>query len=191
MQFVLVSLFLIKLLHDCANGFPTSITYASKSSMRRQIYRFKHIKEQHKDDNTPKSIMSNHDFLQIKEPRLFTSDIFAILVACELMGLLDRLTNDGVQIILSPVTLESFSTLPILVERDCVLSICWIVSNLKDGFSDTDVSISSIVSFFSLVFFFHVCNAFLWGSNFDAGDSSKQILISWSVIRSFRLILTR
>ncbi len=82
------------------------------------------IEEKEKEQERP---------VYVEDPRLLACDLLAILLACQLIGLSDvflssSFWNHGGFV--QPVTVSSFSTLPILMKRDSLLSICWITSSL-------------------------------------------------------------
>jgi len=72
----------------------------------------------------------------VADSSLLAIDLVAILVSCEILGIIDDVTANGWQTFLNPVTLNSFATLPLLIRRVSILSITWIVSSLKNkGYS--------------------------------------------------------
>lgn len=72
----------------------------------------------------------------VADSSLLAIDLVSILVACEILGIIDDVTANGWQTFLNPVTLNSFATLPLLIRRVSILSITWIVSSLKNkGYS--------------------------------------------------------
>ena len=78
---------------------------------------------------------------RVDEYALLLGDLAAILIACQLQGLADVLLqpefwNEGgflQPILYSADTGGSFSTLSTLVQRDCITSLCWVTSALKNG----------------------------------------------------------
>jgi hypothetical protein len=82
---------------------------------------------------------------QIEDPRLLVGDVFSIVIASQLMGLLDALNNpefarNGGWF--QPIP-ELPSTLGILVERISTLSLVWILAALSEEDSFSSVSVEN------------------------------------------------
>lgn len=79
------------------------------------------------------------DRINIEDPGLVACDLFAILVACEILGLSDVFLKDSFWSnggFMQPVTFSSFSTIGMMVKRDSILSICWIAASIyRRGYS--------------------------------------------------------
>jgi hypothetical protein len=185
-----------------AHGFLSSPTqlYFSRSRRNKISYR-RSLKEQKNDKNDFNETDKNRDIFYVPEPRLLVCDLFAILVACEILGLLDDLAMDGIQSFTEPITFDSFSTLPVLIKRDSLLSISWILSSLKnDGFSAIAIAdemsviksvFVSFVDFCSLVIIYSLCSSFLTHQTVDGNDLLRQVSMGLIVLLPFRLILIR
>ncbi len=83
--------------------------------------------------------MSQDVFSYVEEPRLVACDLLAFLVVCEFIGLTDVLVSSGFWKqggFLQPVTMSSFSTVGLMIKRDSLMSICWILSSIYNrGYS--------------------------------------------------------
>jgi hypothetical protein len=96
-----------------------------------------------RNETTSSVVDDRDDFLSIAEPGLLVTDIVSISIASQLLGLLDVLNdptfwdNGGwLQGIKMP------ATLPTLIQRDSILSICWVMAALlTGGYAQTEVSI--------------------------------------------------
>lgn len=75
---------------------------------------------------------TNDDGFKIEDRTLLSIDLLAILIACELLGLIDDVIVSGWSTFFNPIDLDSFSTLPLLVRRDSMLSIAWIASSVRN-----------------------------------------------------------
>lgn len=94
-------------------------------------------RESDKDENTPKK-----DFFYIPETRILAGDICTILMACQLLGLVDVFNrpefwaNGGFNQPIGlgpPDPITGASTLVKLVQRDSVMSISWVLAALKNN----------------------------------------------------------
>lgn len=111
----------------------------------------------------------------VADSSLLAIDLLAILVSCEILGIIDDVTANGWKTFLDPVTMNSFSTLPLLIRRVSILSITWIVSSLKNkGYSfdttkdETTVIktvLRSFVEFSILTSVFVFCSSGISGNN--------------------------
>ena len=196
--FVIVSFALIvdfRVVH----GFLASSTNISFPGTRFRVP--SPLMEQKNDNKDLKNREKGRDIFYIQEPRILVCDLCAILIACEILGLLDDLAVDGLQSFTEPITFHSFSTLPLLIKRDSLLSICWILSNLKnDGFSASVVAkemsviksvFASFVDFCSLVIIYTLCSSYLSHQAADGNDVLRQVSSSLIVLLSFRLVLIK
>lgn len=199
--FLVVLLFLLIDLR-VAQGFLSSPTTLSFSRSKRYKISYRSpLKEQKNDKKDFNQNDNERDIFYVPEPRLLVCDLFAILVACEILGLLDDLAMDGIQSFMEPITFDSFSTLPILIKRDSLLSISWILSSLKnDAFSAVAIAdemsvitsvFASFVDFCSLVIIYSLCSSFLTHQAVDGNDLLRQVSLGLIVLLSFRLIFMR
>mmetsp|Transcript_4180 Transcript_4180/g.6448 ORF Transcript_4180/g.6448 Transcript_4180/m.6448 type:complete len:352 (+) Transcript_4180:137-1192(+) len=110
------------------------------------------------------SLNNNNNIITIEDWTFLSLDLLAILVSCELLGLVDDIVLKGWSTFFNPIDLDSFSTLPLLVRRDSILSSAWIVAcarnkgydyninyyfdtkNNNNNNDDDDVSVSSTVT---------------------------------------------
>jgi hypothetical protein len=199
--FLVVSLVLIIDLR-VAHGFLSSPTKLSFSRSKRNKISYRStLKEKKNDKKDFNQTDKNRDIFYVPEPRLLVCDLFAILVACEIVGLLDDLAMDGIQSFTEPITFDSFSNLPVLIKRDSLLSISWILSSLKnDGFSAEAIAdemsviksvFASFVDFCSLVIIYSLCSSFLTHQAVDGNNLLRQVSMCLMVLLPFRLILIR
>lgn len=181
------------------HGFLTSST--TVYFPRYKISRPSTLKKQKNDNKDFDKKKEEKDIFYVQEPQLLVCDLFAILIACEILGLLDDLAIDGIQSFMEPITFNSFSTLPLLIKRDSLLSICWILSSLKNGsFYDVAVAdeisviksvFASFVDFCSLVIIYTLCSSYFSNQVADGNDLLRQVSTSLIILLSFRLMLIR
>jgi hypothetical protein len=181
------------------HGFLASSTNISFPRTRFRVT--SPLMEQKNDNKDFKKREKGRDIFYIQEPQLLVCDLCAILIACEILGLLDDLAVDGLQSFTEPITFHSFSTLPLLIKRDSLLSICWILSNMKnDGFSAlvavNEMSViksvfASFVDFCSLVIIYTLCSSYLSHQAADGNDVLRQVSTSLIALLSFRFMLIK
>ena len=99
--------------------------------------------------SSPHSPLSFFEFPEIiimEDPSLIIVDLFAIAIACQLLGLLDAV-NDPVWIAKGgwAQPLEAPKTLGVLVQRFSTISVAWIsVGMILDGYSSKAVEYQSV-----------------------------------------------
>jgi drug/metabolite transporter superfamily protein YnfA len=87
------------------------------------------------DTNTAKTYNDNERIgisqLSMIDPILVYADIFAVVIACQLMGLIDVLNDDTFWRNggwFQPIVIDSSSTLPIFLRRVATDSVCYILT---------------------------------------------------------------
>eukprot|EP00588_Corethron_pennatum_P009163 CAMPEP_0194272054 /NCGR_PEP_ID=MMETSP0169-20130528/5709_1 /TAXON_ID=218684 /ORGANISM="Corethron pennatum, Strain L29A3" /LENGTH=234 /DNA_ID=CAMNT_0039014603 /DNA_START=99 /DNA_END=803 /DNA_ORIENTATION=- len=85
------------------------------------------------DPPAPRPATDPEDPFFVGDFSLVFVDLLSILVAFELLGIADDVAAHGWRTFLDPVTVDSLSSLPLLVRRVCVASILWIVACLRNG----------------------------------------------------------
>jgi hypothetical protein len=122
----------------------------------------------------------------VDEYPLLLGDLGAIFIACQLQGLSDVLItpdfwNQGgffQPIVYSTDTGGSFATLSTLVQRDCIASLCWIGSSIKNGGYQSchgdDGTVTELWKS-TLVIFVDACSLRIVGSLFMASYFHTQV----------------
>jgi hypothetical protein len=140
--------------------------------------------------------------LEISDPRLLVGDMISIALAAQLLGLVDVLNDPtflqrgGWFQPISPVE----STLPVLVQRDSMLSICWILSalgwkgyeytsNVGGGVGKTTLRIAA--GFVGLCFLFDLVMSYVGQVSFDAWETIRQCYFALLLVGSFRFIYSQ
>ncbi len=112
---------------------PSITLYASNKNDDPNKNKDSDVKNQ-EDPDIPQDIFS-----YVEEPRLIACDLLAFLIVCEFIGLTDVLVSSGFWKqggFLQPVTMSSFSTVGLMIKRDSLMSICWILSSIYNrGYS--------------------------------------------------------
>jgi hypothetical protein len=139
--------------------------------------------------------------LTISDSRLLLVDIVAISLAAELLGLVDVLIDPtflergGWFQPISPVE----STLPVLIQRDSIFSMCWILSALGwKGYEVTDVeedfgkTLRIAAGFIALRFAFELAISYTAGhGDFDVWETIRQSYFVILLVGSFRFLYSR
>jgi hypothetical protein len=139
--------------------------------------------------------------LTISDSRLLLVDIVSIALAAQLLGLLDVLNDPtflergGWFQPISPVK----STLPELIQRDSILSLCWILSALGwKGYEVTDVeedggkTLLIASGFIVFRFAFETAISFAAGHrDFDVWEMIRQCYFAILLVGSFRFLYSR
>jgi hypothetical protein len=128
-------------------------------------------------------------------------DVVSIALASQLLGLADVLNDPtfwqqgGWFQPISPA--DSTSTLPTLVQRDSILTICWVLSALGwKGYSDSDeaeldTSVRIGVSFIVLRLALGFALPLVGLADFDVWDSIRQCYFAIILVGSFRFIYSQ
>eukprot|EP00547_Thalassionema_nitzschioides_P008313 CAMPEP_0194228474 /NCGR_PEP_ID=MMETSP0156-20130528/43394_1 /TAXON_ID=33649 /ORGANISM="Thalassionema nitzschioides, Strain L26-B" /LENGTH=244 /DNA_ID=CAMNT_0038960989 /DNA_START=204 /DNA_END=935 /DNA_ORIENTATION=- len=86
------------------------------------------------------SLNNDNNIITIEDWTFLSLDLLAILVSCELLGLVDDIVLKGWSTFFNPIDLDSFSTLPLLVRRDSILSSAWIVACARNKGYDYNIN---------------------------------------------------
>lgn len=144
------------------------------------------------------------DFITVEEPRLVVLDLVSIALAAQFLGLMDVLQDatfwqkGG---FLQPIPLAP-STLPIYVQRESILSICWVLSGLawrgyqtEAALSDPEATVKLTVRIATIFVVLRVALAgiVVWstGTNIDAFDIFRQCYVSILTAGSFRFLYSQ
>lgn len=90
--------------------------------------------------------------LYIESTRLLLGDAVTILLTCQLLGLADAISVEGLEGFLLPISMPT--TLGTLVQRDAAISLAWILAALKNGsylvasISDDEAIVNSVLETF-------------------------------------------
>jgi len=118
--------------------------------------------EKQKQKTPPPPPPPPNAFSYMEEPRLVAVDLLAFLIVCELIGLTDILISSGFWKqggFLQPVTISSFSNMELLIKRDSLMSICWILSSIYNrGYSYSAISSDVSVLKSSFTIFTDYCS---------------------------------
>jgi hypothetical protein len=139
--------------------------------------------------------------LTVSESRLLLVDTVSIALTAQLLGLVDVLNDPtflergGWFQPISPVE----STLPVLIQRDSILSMCWILSALGwKGYEVTDVeengrkTLRIAAGFIALRFAFETAISFGAGRlDFDVWETIQQCYFVILLVGSFRFLYTQ
>jgi hypothetical protein len=159
-------------------------------------------------NSSPNSSPNDNDIFFIEEPRLLIGDIISLLLACQLMGLVDVLNTPEFWIsggFAQPVDLSpeggSTSTLGTLVKRDSVMSIAWVVSSIKnrgytlgtivDDLTAIKCSFAIFLDYCSILIIFALVQAFGTNASVNAIEIVRQSYYTILMICSFRFIYGR
>lgn len=137
----------------------------------------------------------------IQDPRLLAVDVVSIALASQLLGLADVLNDPtfwqqgGWFQPISPA--DSTSTLPTLVQRDSILTICWVLSALgwkgynDGGEEELETSVRIGVSFIVLRLALRLAMSFVDLADFDVWDSIRQCYFAIILVGSFRFLYSQ
>ena len=140
--------------------------------------------------------------LTIQDTRLLAGDVISIALASQLLGLADTLNDPNFWQQggwLQPISTTEF-TLSTLVQRDSILTICWLISALAwEGYSiddnTTEESQSSIVSIAATFCVLRVALGFVMSIvghvDLDVWDSIRQCYFAILLVGSFRLLYSQ
>jgi len=90
--------------------------------------------------------------LYIESTRLLLGDVVTVLLTCQLLGLADAISVEGLEGFLLPISMPT--TLGTLVQRDAAISLAWILAALKNGsylvasISDDEAIVKSVLETF-------------------------------------------
>jgi len=101
-----------------------------------QINQRKEEQKKNPPNKDEKTEEQQRDLLYVSEPRILAGDICSILIAGQLIGLVDVLQDSTFWDsggFLQPISLHGITTLRTIVKRDSILSICWILAALKNN----------------------------------------------------------
>ena len=119
--------------------------------------------EDGKKSNTNQPIKM--EFFDIENQRMLLLDLSMIFVTCQLLGLVDIVSERGLSDFLEPIQLSKITTLGVLVKRDCILSICWVLSCLKNkGYAWEAIEDDSSSIKRSLIVFVDFCSLLIVAS---------------------------
>lgn len=169
-------------------------------------YQFRHVSIPHASTflcANAKNITDTSKFdshVEISDPRLLVGDIISVALAAQLLGLVDVLNGPsflqrgGWFQPISPVE----STLPVLIQRDSILSICWILSALAwKGYEYTNVekgvgkTLGIAAGFVGLRVLFDLVMSYAGHINFDAWETIRQCYFALLLVGSFRFIYSQ
>lgn len=133
---------------------------------------------------------SNAFDIRIPEPRLLAVDVISVAIAAHLMTFCDVMSDPLQFVPPNP------SPLPSLMERDSVLTVCWILSAISvNGYqqetvaSDLDVVKSTIriaTGFTVLRVLLGIFVAFLSAHNVDAWETARQCYVTSITVGALR-----
>eukprot|EP00588_Corethron_pennatum_P018110 CAMPEP_0194306988 /NCGR_PEP_ID=MMETSP0171-20130528/3914_1 /TAXON_ID=218684 /ORGANISM="Corethron pennatum, Strain L29A3" /LENGTH=234 /DNA_ID=CAMNT_0039058857 /DNA_START=105 /DNA_END=809 /DNA_ORIENTATION=- len=121
------------------------------------------------DPPAPLSATDPEDPFFIGDFSLVFVDLLSILVAFEILGIVDDVAANGWKTFLGPVTVGSLSTFPLLIRRFSVSSILWVLACIRNkGYSVAAVKDEKAVTYTIVRSFVDYC--FL-GGLFVLGES--------------------
>lgn len=148
--------------------------------------------------NNTTNVPTNEDVV-IQDTRLLAGDVISVALASQLLGLADTLNDPNFWKQggwFQPMSATE-STLPTLVQRDSILTICWVISALAwKGYAmnnkTAEESQSSIGSMAVTFCVLRVALGFIMSLvshvDFDVWDTIRQCYYSIILIGSFRLL---
>ena len=161
-------------------------------------------KKEQQEEKNEEPPMSLQDPFYVDEPRLLAFDLLALILTTQLLILTEILLqpsfwdSGGFN---QPVTLSSFSSLGYFVRRDCLLSICWVVSavynrgyNYAAFVNDLESIKSSLrifVDFSSLLIITKLILAGLERMPVDGLEIFREAWFVILVLASFRFVYSR
>lgn len=158
--------------------------------------------KENKNNKVDRDMIGFRSGLQyIEEPRLIAIDLLAILITCELLGLTDVLLSSGFWKsggIFQPITMSSFSSMGLLIKRDSLLSICWVLSGIRNrGYSYSAIATNLGLVKSSFTIFTDFCIFLILsmlglavaegGAPVDVLELVREVWYSITVVGAFRL----
>jgi len=149
--------------------------------------------------NNTTNVPSETSSLLIQDPRLLAGDVVSIALASQLLGLVDVLNDptfwqQGGW--LQPISTTE-STLPILVQRDSILSICWLIAALgwkgynDDNGSDLQRTVQIAAGFCVLRVALGFAVSLLGHADFVLWDIVRQCYFTIILVGTFRFLYSQ
>ena len=148
--------------------------------------------------NNSTESLSESNSLLIQDSRLLVGDVVSIALASQLLGLVDVLNDPSFWQQggwFQPMSTTQ-STLPVMVQRDSVLTICWLLSALglkgyNDSETDTSTLVQTAVSFCVVRVALGLGMSVVGHTDLGLWDSIRQCYFTIMLVGSFRFLYSQ